>query len=108
MLQVLYMVKPVGGRGKQAPYKTSIMRVPEPLVFEFEKISDRFREAVTNENISDAAVLDYSLGNKNIMEVTEAIEQAKKIVKSKKGAAECLAKLLQVIYGGEITKEILK
>ena len=23
--------KPVGGKGKKAPYKTKIMRVPEPL-----------------------------------------------------------------------------
>ena len=40
------VIKPKGGRGKQAPYKTKIMRVPLPLVDQFEKQIDEFRAGV--------------------------------------------------------------
>lgn len=66
------MVKPVGGRGHKAPYKTVQMRVPLPLKAQFESEIERYRNAVltgdkpvdrysilqsaVNEVLSDAAV----------------------------------------------------
>jgi len=52
------MVKPTGGRGLKAPYKTIQMRVPEPLKPQFEFEIDRFRTAVLT---GDKPVDRYSL-----------------------------------------------
>ena len=90
------------------PYDSKTVRVPVPLVFKVEEMCDRFREAMSLDENLNADILAESLTDKKVMEVDEAIEQSKKILKSKKGAAESLAKLLQILYGREITKENLK
>jgi hypothetical protein len=38
------MVKPVGGRGHTAPYKTMVVRIPVDLYKRVEAMSDEFRE----------------------------------------------------------------
>jgi hypothetical protein len=38
------MVKPVGGRGHTAPYKTMVVRIPVDLYERVEAMSDKFRE----------------------------------------------------------------
>jgi hypothetical protein len=38
--------KPVGGRGKKAPYETQIIRVPVPIVQKIEQIISEYRSSV--------------------------------------------------------------
>lgn len=48
------MSKPVGGRGKKAPYETTHMRVPVELKAEFEQRIAQYRDTVlTGEESSD-------------------------------------------------------
>lgn len=42
------MTKPVGGRGKKAPYETIQMRVPVPIKSEVEKLIEQYRAKVLN------------------------------------------------------------
>jgi hypothetical protein len=87
------MTKPVGGRGKKAGYDTKLIRVPLPVVPGVEKAIEEFRSGN-----SEQGIVNYE----------EAIEAARKIVKSKKSASESILKLLQVIYSTEIDKSELK
>lgn len=97
------MVKPVGGRGKKAPYETTTIRIPEPIRAEVERLSEEYRglaeEGLVNPEV-DYVPLDS-------ISYEQALEGAKKILVQKKSARESLRKLLQVIYGGEVTKEEL-
>ena len=43
------MVKPVGGRGKKAPYQTIQMRVPLPLKSKVEELVEQYRTEVLGE-----------------------------------------------------------
>jgi hypothetical protein len=85
--------KPVGGRGKKAGYETKLIRVPLPVVPGVEKAIEEFR---------------MGNGEQEILSYEEAIEAARKIMRSKKSASESLLKLLQVIYSTEIDKNELK
>ncbi len=38
--------KPVGGRGRKAPYNTRIMRVPEPIADKVQTLIDEYRISV--------------------------------------------------------------
>ena len=37
------MNKPKGGRGKRAPYETTVVRVPDPVLEQVEAICDAYR-----------------------------------------------------------------
>lgn len=51
------MVKPVGGRGKRAPYQTVQMRVPLPIKAHVEQLIEQYREQVLGEsNVSEKVV----------------------------------------------------
>lgn len=43
------MKKPIGGRGKRAPYQTIQMRVPLPIKAEVEKLIEQYRSTVLSE-----------------------------------------------------------
>lgn len=43
------MNKPIGGRGKRAPYQTIQMRVPLPVKAEVEKLIEQYRNTVLSE-----------------------------------------------------------
>jgi hypothetical protein len=88
------MSKPVGGRGKKAPYETVTIRVPVPLQADLEKQVNDYREFVVNGTQSEVKALP---------DRAAAIAHAKEILKQKKSARESLLKLLQVLYGGEIS-----
>ena len=85
--------KPIGGRGKRAPYQTAIVRVPVPLVETVERLSTGYREAVLTHEADHLFVVDFSL-----LSSKEAIEQARKILKRKKSAKASLEYLLQVLF----------
>ncbi len=99
-------IKPKGGRGKQAPYKTKIMRVPLPLVNQFEEEINKFRNIVINgsDNQEDYVNDNVVKLDTNQISRDEAIEKAKAILKNKKGAKQSLIKLLQVIYNDKLIK----
>ncbi len=43
------MPKPKGGRGKIAPYRTTHLRVPEPIKDQIQSIIDDYRESLLNQ-----------------------------------------------------------
>lgn len=46
------MTKPLGGRGKRAPYNTVMVRVPEPIKARVEKLIEEYREFVLTDGES--------------------------------------------------------
>jgi len=79
-----------GGRGVKAPYKSKVMRVPEPIWGEVEKLIDNFYS------------LD-SIEDTKLVSSDEAIVRANEILvqnqTSKRSTKYCLEKLLQSLYG---------
>jgi hypothetical protein len=104
------MNKPVGGRGNKVPYDTVVMRVPSPLVAEFRDTIEIFYDHV-NAGILDPNEISKSM-TKSLshsgMKKSDALVKAKEILKTKKSARQSVLKLLQVIYGMDITDEDLK
>ena len=99
-------LKPKGGRGKQAPYQTKTMRVPLPLVTNFENQINEFRDIAINgiDTQDNSSTLVLSRLNQDMIDRNEAIEKAKKIIKQKRNAKISLVKLLQVIYNDKSIK----
>lgn len=84
------MSKPKGGRGKRAPYETTVVRVPDPVLEQVEAICDAYRngEVLSEEK----PVTDF-----------EAIrDQIDEWRKSAKVGKEKLKNLLQLIYGVDV------
>jgi hypothetical protein len=98
------MSKPKGGRGKKAPYETMTIRVPVPLVSEFNKLIGEYVYLVT-EGLQDPnmTVIDLykSMGVTHVTR-DKAIMEAKRILRLKKSSKQSIEKLLQVLYGDEI------
>ena len=97
--------KPKGGRGHKAPYKTKIMRVPEPIAYRLEELCDIYRQASLQGNWDgiDGDLL-VSTTPLDRLDKNQAMEEAKKILKQKKSARVSLEKLLQVLYGNDEIK----
>lgn len=87
----LAMTKPVGGRGIKAPYKTRVVRVPEPVLDQVQTIIDAYR--LGDEIPTDKPVTGYEL----IRDEVDAWRKSAKVGK------ERLEKLLQLIYGGDFS-----
>ena len=79
-----------GGRGVKAPYVSKVLRIPEPILDDVERLLENFYSG------SDDPLKDYSLDS------TAATQQAREILErnkvSKRSTKHCLEKLLQVIY----------
>lgn len=79
-----------GGRGIKAPYSSKVVRIPEPILGNVEKLIDSF---YSNNSIED----------KKLVTPDKAIELAKDILAqnqtSKRSTKVCLEKLLQSLYG---------
>ena len=89
------MSKPVGGRGKVAPYETTHVRVPVPIKEAVNKLVNEYRESLLSDN-------NYGNNNPKILAFDEALEISRKILKSKKGAKESMSKLLTAIYSQQV------
>lgn len=50
----MIMVRPVGGRGRRAPYDTVMVRVPEPIKAEVESLIAAYRNSILSNNDSDS------------------------------------------------------
>ena len=92
-------IKPVGGRGLKAPYKTITMRVPRPLSNYFkEVINDYCKRAIIDKNPPNKDFYKLSDINSINLSKFEVIEKASKLLRQKKSAKVTLEKLLQVLY----------
>lgn len=66
------MVKPVGGRGKRAPYQTVQVRVPLPIKPEVEKLIEQYRAVMLGEDetlVKSGLKPEYGFLEKMIQEV---------------------------------------
>jgi hypothetical protein len=118
------MNKPVGGRGKKAPYESTHIRIPEPIKYRVEELkalyvndnleqhdkliaenqylADEHRKLLTGNNqVSDSQ-------EKTLPTLDEAVEIAIKELAKKKSARETVAKLLTALYSQIVTTESLK
>lgn len=87
-----------GGRGKKAPYETTVIRVPVLLKETVESLSNDYRLTGKVPSLEPIPVSQPSLTKE------EAIALANQLLKSKKGGAKyCLEKLLQVLYSPPVT-----
>ena len=98
-----------GGRGKKAPYSTEIVRVPSPIRGIVDKLIEGFREKVESGEIKDyedsQELASDLTGEKPVTTISkeEAIESAKRILRGKKSKKQGFEKLLQVIYGEDVS-----
>ena len=80
---------PKGGRGIKVPYNSKVVRVPEPILGEVQKLIDGFYSEI-------------SLDSNRMVEAGEAITKAREILDqnkiSKRSTKICLEKLLQFLY----------
>jgi hypothetical protein len=84
------MPKWTGGRGHKAPYETTHVRVPKPLLPEVKRLIDRFH------SVNDEPVLNLETS------LDDAIVAAKAIVLHKKSARVSMEKLLTALYKTEV------
>lgn len=94
------MNKPVGGRGQKAPYKTTIIRVPEPIAPRIRREIEMYRNLELNGKAHSNELKEIDLNGTESSYVTKsiALENANRILTHKKSARESLQKLLQVLY----------
>jgi FMN-dependent NADH-azoreductase len=92
--------KPVGGRGLKAPYNTTIVRVPDPLLSSVKSMIDEYRELLANDKIPSKELYQDSLNKVKTGAISknQAIDKAKQVLKLKKSARVSLEKLLQLLY----------
>ena len=92
------MTKPMGGRGKRAPYETTHMRVPLPLKTQIEQLIEDYR----------LSILDgIDRPSSELIPLDEALIIAQKLLRSKTAKNDTVAKLLTSIYKTDISKEDL-
>lgn len=117
------MDKPVGGRGKSTPYKSTHIRIPEPLkgrveelkelfysnqlelhdekLAEDNRLANEYKHKLANNN------LDNSGGYIKLNNRDEILELARRILKQKKSAKLSVLKLLTGLLGDDISLEDL-
>jgi len=112
------MEKPKGGRGKHADYQSTHVRIPDIIKERVEHLKELFFSGELDqhdERVNRAMQLlqdsekDIQLTNVDspVLDLKQAITEAKKILKMKKSARESLTKLLTALYNVEVTKEDL-
>jgi hypothetical protein len=93
------MNKPLGGRGKKAPYETTHLRIPVPIKADIEKLIDNYRLSVID---------GIEFQDNGLMSVEDAKLLTRKLIKAKTSKIDTLVKLLTSIYDVEITKDELE
>lgn len=86
---------PKGGRGKKAPYETQTVRVPVPCLESVQSIINDFR------NTGNAEIKSDLIDKNNAIEIAHEILDSR--IGRTKSAKQSMEKLLQVIYGEDIT-----
>jgi hypothetical protein len=95
------MTKPMGGRGKKAPYETTHIRVPLPLKTQIEQLIEDYRLSVID------GLDEFNKPTSEVIPIDEALVIAQKLLRSKTAKNDTIAKLLTGIYGKSITKDDL-
>jgi hypothetical protein len=90
------MVKPVGGRGHTAPYKTMVIRIPVDLQERVEEIVEKFRDDL------EMGITSVDPDNDKISKLSRIIDKYKLASKSSRDWTKCN----QLIE--ELEAEILK
>jgi len=93
------MTKPIGGRGKKAPYETTHLRIPIPIKPQIESMIEAYRLSVID---------GIDSPNSDLLPLGDAIELSKKLLRSKTAKTDTIIKLLTGIYGSEVTKQDLE
>lgn len=93
------MSKPLGGRGKVAPYQTTHIRVPIPIKAEIEQMIERYRLSIVD---------DIETQEDEILSLEDAKNLAKKLLRSKTAKVDTITKLLTGIYKIEVSKTDLE
>jgi hypothetical protein len=92
------MDKPVGGRGKKAPYETTVKRIPIELEAQIDSMIADYR----------ASLLGADDRPKNSMlSLSSTIALAKKLIKARKSKIDTIYKLVTGIYNTDIDKQDL-
>lgn len=92
------MNKPVGGRGKKAPYQTITKRIPVELESQIDSLIEAYR-LKTIEGIEP--------DDTGILPVSDAVQLAKKLLKAKSSKLDTVIKLVTGIYNTTIDKQEL-
>lgn len=92
------MNKPVGGRGKKAPYQTTTKRIPVELEADIDSMIEQYRLRVID-GIEPETDRPLSLD--------DAIKLSKSLLKAKKSKLDAIHKLVTTIYGIDIDKQDL-
>jgi hypothetical protein len=90
------MVKPVGGRGHTAPYKTMVVRIPIDLQERVEEIVEKFRDDL------EMGITSVDPDNDKISKLSRIIDKYKLVSKPSRDWTKCN----QLI--DELEAEILK
>ena len=102
-----------GGRGKKNPYKSVVIRVPEPLVGKIDLMVEAYRQAVNQrsyEGIENTNLLCDSVSqsdSQSPLSKDEVLAKAKTIFKQKRSKKELFIKLLQVLVDESIVENDL-
>lgn len=104
-----------GGRGDQATYKTTHVRIPVEIKQQVEALSEAYRKKsrdyqegklkmISSELVvSETSEIDKQIMIPNQLSLDEAVEMARQILKRKKSARVSMKSLLTGIYGEEIS-----
>jgi hypothetical protein len=92
------MNKPLGGRGKKAPYETTIKRIPIELESQIDDLVNQYRAKII-EGIEPE--------NDGILPIEQTKELSRKLLKAKTSKIDTVVKLVTSIYGEAITKDEL-
>ena len=98
LLQVKIMDKPKGGRGKKAPYQTTIKRIPIELESQIESMIESYRLKVID---------GIETQDNEIMSIEKTKELSRKLLRAKSSKIDTIVKLVTSIYGVEISKDEL-
>lgn len=90
---------PKGGRGQRAPYETTTIRVPKPILSDVEQLIDQYRAQVMG---GESMVSDHKL------DLETAIIKAQELLGDKKASKKVtVKKLLEAIYSQAVKLENL-
>lgn len=117
------MTKPVGGRGKKAPYESTHVRVPLPIKDRVEQIKEMYitgslehydeilardaRLAREYENLLTGSTKEVDSSQNPLPSLENALTEAKRLLKQKKSAKETVTKLLTALYAVTVTADDL-
>jgi hypothetical protein len=89
-----------GGRGKKAPYKSVVIRVPKPLESAILELIQAFRDDRTDNTQPSLLQPDIEQPPpiSNYPDKEAAIAQCLEILKSKESARKSLTKFLRLVY----------